>query len=98
MEASLVDSRQVKTSPEKKQREFITSDLPMTAFLQTQGHNLLRVERQSRRLTFFFADSFELGADKMNWINDEAIMMRPRSFATAMKQLKVLIFNAGDQS
>ena len=70
---------------------YATSDLPLSAFLQTRGHQIVDLQNQKGRGVFVFVDSQELRADILRWGNNEPVSIRVRGFVNGMSDLKGLV-------
>ena len=70
---------------------YATTDLPLAAFLQATGHQLLEVRNERGRGVFVFPDCPELRQDMLRWGNDEQVPISVRSFVNGMRDLKGLV-------
>ncbi len=71
--------------------QYATTDLSLSAFLQTRGHKIVKVTNRDGRGVFVFADSRELREDILRWGNNEAVSIKVRSFVNALRDLKGLV-------
>jgi len=77
-----------------KPSTYATTDLPLAAFLQTRGHELVDLvdsERGRGRGVFVFADHPELREDILRWGNNESVPIRVRGFVNGLRDLKGLV-------
>jgi hypothetical protein len=72
---------------------YSTSDLALSAFLQSKGHKIRQVLRQNGRGVFVFDDTSELREDILRWGNNEEVSIRARGFVDGLRDLKGLVGN-----
>ena len=70
---------------------YATTDLSLSAFLQSIGHKILDIQKTGRRGVFVFEDCQELRADILSWGNNQPVSIRLRSFVNSLRDLKGLI-------
>ena len=72
---------------------FETTDFYLACFPRCHGYRLEGVRRDGPRRVFQFEDRAERQAAILSFFNNEG-SVRPLAFATAIKDLKALIYNA----
>ena len=70
---------------------YATTDLSLSAFLQTVGHNIVDIQHQAGRGVFVFTDTPELRQDILRWGNNQPVLIRVRGFVNGMRDLKGLV-------
>ena len=70
---------------------YATTDLSLSAFLQTLDHQLIGVRNEGGRGIFVFAETEELRQDILRWGNNQAVSIRVRAFVNGMRDLKGLV-------
>ena len=70
---------------------YATTDLSLSAFLQSIGHKILDIQKTGRRGVFVFEDCQELRADILCWGNNQPVLIRLRNFVNGMRDLKGLV-------
>ncbi len=70
---------------------YITTDLGLSAFLQSRGHQIIDIENRSGRGVFVFDDTPDLRGDILRWGNNEVVSMRVRAFVNGLRDLKGLV-------
>ncbi len=70
---------------------FKTADLPLSAFLQALGHDLVDVQRVGGRGLFVFADNSDLRRDLLRWSTNKPVNMAPRQFVSLLRDLKGVV-------
>ena len=70
---------------------YSTTDLPLSAFLQVLGHNIVGITQNAGRGVFVFNDSEKLRRDILAWSNDKQVAIKVRGFTNALRDLKGLI-------
>ena len=70
---------------------YATTDLSLSAFLQTLGHNLVDIQHEAGRGVFVFTDTEKLREDILRWGNNEAVRIRVRGFVNGLRDLKGLV-------
>ncbi len=71
--------------------QYATTDLSLSAFLQTRGHKIVKVVNKDGRGVFVFTDTEKLREDILRWGNNEAVSIQVRSFVNALRDLKGLV-------
>lgn len=72
---------------------FETRDFYLACFLRCFGYDLMGLRAEGRHKVFVFRDQPSRRDDVMGFYGD-AISVRPRSFASAIKDMKGLLHNA----
>ena len=72
---------------------FETTDFYLACYLRCRGYRLEGVRRDGPRRVFQFEDRAERQDAILSFFNNEG-SVRPLAFATAIKDLKALIYNA----
>ena len=70
---------------------YSTTDLPLSAFLQALGHEIINVRSEGGRGVFAFADTQELRQDILRWGNNQPVAIPVRGFVNLMRDLKGMI-------
>lgn len=70
---------------------YATTDLSLSAFLQTLGHEIIDVRSERGRGVFVFADSPELRKDILRWGNNEPVLIKVRGYVNNLRDLKGVV-------
>jgi len=73
------------------EHSYATTDLSLSAFLQTLGHEIVEVRNQNGRGVFVFVETPELHEDILRWGNNKAVSIQVRGFVNGMRDLKGLV-------
>jgi len=69
-----------------KDNELLTPDLPLSAYLLTKGHNLIRIDRAGRQGIFVF-NKDRVKANAADYLAGEALC-DPGAFNLSIRRLK----------
>ncbi len=72
-------------------KNYITSDLYLTAFLKTKGHNFL-TEKNRGKYNFIFNETPELSININDYLSGGG-SCEPLSFTNSIKNLKNYLYN-----
>ena len=74
------------------QLEFYrTTDLSLSAFLQTRGHKIIEIKSERGRGFFGFEDTRDLRQDILKWSNGDHVEINARAFGNALRDLKGMV-------
>ncbi|MDA9279988.1 DUF5659 domain-containing protein [bacterium] len=72
-------------------KEYVTTDLYLTAYLKTKGHKM-KVVKMSSKFNFSFQESPKLLLDVDDYLNETG-SCEPLAFTNAIKNIKNILFN-----
>jgi hypothetical protein len=67
---------------------YPTSDIGLSAYLATRGHEIAEVRRNGQRATFVFRETDGLQSDISGWLNNAPTSIRPRLLINTLRDLK----------
>jgi len=76
----------------KEKKDFPTGDIWIASFLLAEGFNLKKTTKQDHNLIFVFQDNGKISDKVSAFINDQ-IAVSPKSFISAYRDLKSLIYS-----
>ena len=78
--------------PKQSSREFITTDLPLAAYLTARGKKLVRIDRTGRQGFFVFLQN-QIGSDPIDFTSGKA-RVDPLNYSLATRKLKAQLNEA----